>query len=159
MSPTTRTQRISGSSSGARKSVLFIGIIPAIAFVHFLPQAQIVCIAGLLIIAAAAARSVFIGIYVDPDNLIIVSWFRTWKFDRAEVGRVVWRRYSGLYNRYIDDDRPTTPFWMIGFGVASYTRLRKFPAILGSRKKIERVAMATADAIGVRSVRVSESFT
>jgi hypothetical protein len=152
-------RRIRGSGSGAWKAVVFIGVVPASIFAVYWPHAQLVSGIGLLLIAAFAARSAFIGVYVDPEGLTIVSWFRTRTFDRERVGRVTWRRYSGLFNRYLDDPNPTTPLWMVGMNVDGTTRIRWFPAILGSRKKIERVALAMAGAVGARSVRVDEMFS
>lgn len=152
----TMKVKIAGSAGGARNSVLYIGAIPGVCFGIAIGQGHVVFLPLLLIILMVALRSAFMGVFLEENELVVVSWFRTWRFDRRLMEKVVWRRYSGIFNRFEDDDSVLTWVWMIGFRVEGRERTRFFPSTIGSKARVERVASSIATNLGVRAAKTSE---
>jgi hypothetical protein len=151
---------IRGSGGGVRMSVLYIGVIPLSCFAVGAIAGHLEFLPVLLIAGAVAVRTAFMGVYLKADQLVVASWFRTWRFEVGDVKKVVWRRYRGFYNRYVEDDTPLTWIWMIGLAVEvnGNRRLRFFPSTVGSRSRVERVAGSIAESLGVRAVSAQESL-
>jgi hypothetical protein len=148
--------KIAGSGGGARNSVLYVGGLPGACFALGIEQGYYGFLPLLLAIFAVAVRSAFMGVFLVEDELVVVSWFKTWRFERESVRKVVWRKYSGFFNRFQDDDSRLTWIWMIGLRVEGRQRTYFFPSTIGLRTRVERVASAIAANLDVRAVRTSE---
>ncbi|GAA2027308.1 hypothetical protein GCM10009819_08400 [Agromyces tropicus] len=86
------------------------------------PASLIVLIPGVLL----ASRALMLRVKVDAGTLIIVSWWRTYRFDSREVEELLVEHYSGYINRWADTDITARNVKIIGVAVAG--RDRFFPA-------------------------------
>ena len=50
--------------------------------------------------AALVARSFFVGIRIRGSELIIVSWFRTYRIHRDRIGDALLTQYSGWFTNF-----------------------------------------------------------
>lgn len=74
---------------------------------------------------------------VHAETLIIVSWWRTYRFDRHEVEELLVEHYSGYINRWADTDIMARNVKIIGVAVAG--RDRFFPATAMTNATAKRV--------------------
>lgn len=97
--------------------------------------------------AVLLVRSLMIGVYVDGKTLIIVSWWRTYRFPAEQVTEVLIAQYSGYINRWADGDVMGRHVSVLGVEMRGADRL--FPATAMTNAAAREVVPAIADALGV----------
>jgi hypothetical protein len=97
------------------------------------PAPLVVLTPGVLL----AARALMLRVKVQAETLIIVSWWRTYRFDSHEVEELLVEHYSGYINRWADTDIMARNVKMIGVAVAG--RDRFFPATAMTNATARRV--------------------
>ncbi|WP_430647584.1 hypothetical protein [Agromyces sp. GXS1127] len=105
------------------------------------PASLVVLIPGILL----AARALMLRVKVDAGTLIIVSWWRTYRFDSREVEELLVEHYSGYINRWADTDIMARNVKIIGVAVAG--RDRFFPATAMSNATARRLLPELARAL------------
>lgn len=97
------------------------------------PAPLVVVIPGVLL----AARALMLRVRVDAGTFVIVSWWRTYRFDSREVDELLVEHYSGYINRWADTDIMARNVKMIGVAIAG--RDRFFPATAMTNATARRV--------------------
>ena len=86
------------------------------------PAAVLFLLPGVLL----AVRAVMIRVKVTGEKFTIVSWWRTYRFNKHEVEELLVEQYSGYINRWADTDIMARNVKIIGVAVGG--RDRFFPA-------------------------------
>jgi hypothetical protein len=76
------------------------------------PSAEIaVWVAFLLIAIFLLVRGAMVGVFVEPQRVMVRSWWRTWRFERGEGVTVDLAYWSGL----LTSGASGWPFWILTF--------------------------------------------
>lgn len=148
-------EKVKGSATGARTGSILWGAAAIILFLA-LSWGSAFWWIGLPVYGVAVAacvRSVFLGVWVGPGEVVVSSWFRTYRFVEGDVSAVEKELYSG-----VGGVGGVGVGWLPFFGTVRMIEVElttgkhlALPSTIGRRNSVLRLARRMRTALGLKA--------